>query len=145
MDAHLTYRQTAVRGASPVRLIVLLYEQAIADLRQAVAAQKRGDIEARTQAINHAALLISHLENSLNRQEGGQVTIDLERFYNQLRQSLFEAQCKQSATILEQQISDLMLVREAWCEVDRIQAEGMSAENLAPLAPREHSATDWKV
>lgn len=128
-----------------MRLIVLLYEQAIADLQQAVAAQERGDIETRTQAINHAVLLISHLENSLNRQEGGQVTVDLERFYNQLRQSLFEAQCKQSAVILEQQISDLMLVREAWCEVDRTQAAAESVGNPPPAEMREPSSSDWKV
>ena len=34
MDARSSYREVAVRGASPVRLVICLYEQAIEDLRR---------------------------------------------------------------------------------------------------------------
>ncbi|HEY3971867.1 MAG TPA: flagellar export chaperone FliS [Candidatus Sulfotelmatobacter sp.] len=124
MNARLSYRKAAVPGASPVRLVILLYEQAVEDLRRALAAHGRGDIEARTREINHAILVIAHLQSSLDKDQGGMVAINLERFYNQVRASLVDAQCRQSAAELERQISFLMQVHQAWCEVERAQPAG---------------------
>jgi len=108
-----------VRGASPVRLVICLYEQAIEDLRRASAAHNRGHIEERTRHINHAILVLGHLQSSLDMDQGGQVAANLERFYNQVRNGLIEAQRRQSAAALENQITLLMVVYEAWCEVER--------------------------
>ena len=118
MDARLSYRESAVEGASPVRLVALLYEQAIEDLKRARTAIDRGDIEARTQAINHAVVVIGYLQSSLDKDRGGYVAANLERFYNQVRSSLVEAQFTQSAAILEREISHLVEVHAAWCEVE---------------------------
>lgn len=123
MDARTYYRESAVRGASPVRLVICLYEQAIEDLRRSVIALERGDIEARTSTINHALMVIGQLQGSLDRERGGKVARNLERFYNHVRSCLVEAQQKQSARVLEQQISQLVTVYEAWIEVDRAIAE----------------------
>jgi len=119
MDARLSYRESAVRGASPVRLVILLYEQVIDDMRGALAAQGRGDIEGRTRAINHAIVVISHLQATLDKEHGGRVAEDLERFYAQIRAGLCEAQTRQSASLLEGQISLVTVVHEAWREVEQ--------------------------
>jgi flagellar secretion chaperone FliS len=134
MNPQLSYREAAVRGASPVRLVILLYEQAIADLRRALAALKNGDIEARTQEINHALLVIGHLQASLDKEHGGQVAANLDRFYNQQRTGLMKAQFQQSATLLEQQLSHLMLVHQAWCEVDRSTTAATAPSPAQPQA-----------
>jgi flagellar protein FliS len=130
MDARLSYREAAVEGASPVRLVALLYEQAIEDLKRAGAAINRGDIEARTRAINHALVVIGYLQTSLDKDRGGRVAANLERFYNQLRVSLVEAQFTQSPATLEPQISHLIEVHSAWCEVERANAAPAAASNL---------------
>jgi flagellar protein FliS len=132
MNARLSYREAAVEGASPLRLVVLLYEQAFEDLRRALDAQRRGDIERRTRHINHAILVIGHLQASLNKEQGGRVALNLERFYDQLRSGLVQAQFNQSAAALEQQISHLMQVHEAWCEVERVSGSAVSASARAP-------------
>lgn len=119
MNAGLSYREAAVEGASPVRLVVLLYEQAFEDLRRALADHRRGDIEGRTRNINHAILVIGHLQASLDKEQGGRVALHLERFYEQMRSGLVQAQFGQSAEALERQIACLAQVREAWCEVER--------------------------
>ena len=124
MDARTSYREAAVRGASPVRLVICLYEQAIEDLRRAVLALEKGDIEARTCAINHALVVIAQLQGSLDRERGGEVAGNLDRFYNIVRAGLAEAQVRQSAKILEKQISELVLVYEAWLEVERATTGG---------------------
>ncbi|MGP0020479.1 MAG: flagellar export chaperone FliS [Candidatus Sulfotelmatobacter sp.] len=152
MDARLSYREAAVEGASPVRLVALLYEQAIEDLKRARAAIDCGDIEARTRAINHAVVVIGYLQSSLDKKQGGRVAANLERFYNQLRASLVEAQFKQSATILERQISYLVEVHAAWCEVERANAapaQGTSPAQSGPAQsqaqPEHRASAEWSA
>jgi len=135
MDARLSYRETAARGATPVKLVGLLFEQALDDLRLALAALEKGDIEARTRGINHAIVVIGQLQASLNLDQGGTVARNLERFYQLVRKGLMAAQFQQSARGLQEQITLLLLVREAWLEVERV-----------PAMPERASAddrTDW--
>ncbi len=150
MNAPLSYREAAVPGASPVRLAILLYEQSIEDLRRALQALGRGDIEERTRAINHAIVVIGYLQASLDKEQGGQVAVNLERFYDRLRAGIVEAQLQQSAALLEQRIADLMQVREAWCAVERSSATPAGApiplQSLEPIeasAPR--TAAEWNA
>src|SRR5438445_7808261 len=100
MNARLSYRAAAVDGASPLRLVVLLYEQAFEDLRRALDAHEREDIEGRTGHINHAILVIGHLQASLNMEQGGTVAAQLNNFYNQMRSGLVQAQITQSTAAL---------------------------------------------
>jgi flagellar protein FliS len=143
-DARTLYRESAVRGASPVRLVVLLYEQIVEDLRRAAKAIDEKRIAKRTDAINHAILIIGHLQSKLNHEAGGEVARNLERFYNQSRQKLLEAQCQGSKDILSEQISLLLELRDAWTVVD--QAEARSASLPVRVASAASAATvDQKV
>jgi len=150
MNARISYREAAVRGASPVRLVICLYEQAIEDLRQAVVALEKGDIEARTRKINHAITVLGQLQGSLDMHRGGEVARNLERFYNVVRAGIVEAQLKQSAGLLGQQISQLVLVYEAWLEVERVTSPAASRpqeslESAPPLAASASPAADWSA
>ena len=147
MNPRLSYLEESVRGASPVRLVTLLYEQAIEDLRRALAAHACGDIERRTHEIDHAMLVLGHLQATLDKQQGGQVAANLELFYEQIRSGLVQAQCRQSPAELELQISRLRQVRDAWCEVDRSNVQPAIASESAPSpAEREQRpAADWNA
>ena len=150
MDARSSYREASVRGASPVRLVISLYEQAIEDLRRAVIAMETGAIETRTREINHALKVIAQLQGSLDMEHGGEVARNLAKFYGLLRSALTEAQMKQSARILEQQISQLVVVHEAWLEVERATANAnppsRGPTSLAPAdAPSQTIRTDWNA
>jgi flagellar secretion chaperone FliS len=136
VDARTSYREAAVRGASPVRLVICLYEQAIEDLRQAVVALEKGDIEARTRTINHALMVIGQLQGTLDKERGGEVAKNLDQFYGVVRSGLVEAQIKQSAKILEQQIFQLTTVHEAWLEVARVSSGSTPhTSETAPAVP----------
>ena len=142
MDAGLSYRETAVAGASPVRLVILLSQQAIEDLRRALQALARGDIESRTREVDHALQVIGHLRATLDLGRGGIVAHNLGRFYAQVIRGLMEAQCQQSAAVLEQQIANLMLVCDAWCDLERsVSSEPKSSKNQNdPRRP-----LDWRA
>lgn len=146
MNPGLSYRRAAAGGASPVRLVILLYEQMIEDLRRAAAAQQHGQIEERTHQLNHALLVLAHLESTLDKNQGGGVAPQLERFYRQVRASLVDAQARQSSEAIEKQVSLLMLVREAWDEVERSISENPApASSAIQRSTEPHSSTDWKA
>jgi flagellar protein FliS len=149
MDARHAYRDAAVRSASPVRLVVLLYEQIIQDLRGALTAIENQDIEARTKELDHALLVVGQLQATLNVEQGGQVARNLDGYYGAMRASLLEAQFKVSPEILRKQIANLLTLREAW-----VQVEGATAAPASPPASAAgntdgpaHGAApaDWKV
>ena len=136
MNPRIAYREAAVQGASPVQLVIRLYEQIIEDLRQAVQAVERNQIELRTNKINHAILVIGHLQSRLDFEAGGKPARDLNQFYDFLRQNLLHAQARASKQILSQLITDLLAVRSAWLEVDR-------AENPAVVEVAGATAGNW--
>jgi flagellar biosynthetic protein FliS len=116
------YREADVRGATAVRLVVLLYEQIVRDLTQAEQAVEQNDIELRTRCINHAILVVGYLQSPLDFGKGGKVAKDLDQFYNALRQSLMQVQFFPSKIGINQLITDALAVREAWSEVERAEA-----------------------
>ena len=122
------YRETDVRGATAVRLVVLLYEQMIQDLRQAAQAIEQNDIELRTNHINHAILVIAYLQSGLDFATGGKVAQDLNDFYDLLRQNLVQVQFHPSQAGIGQQITDLLEVRGAWTEVEQAEKSSVTIE-----------------
>jgi flagellar secretion chaperone FliS len=153
MNVRSSYREAAVRGASPVRLVICLYEQAIEDLRRAVAALEKKDIAARTRAINHALMVIGQLQGTLDMERGGDVATNLLRFYTMIRAGLIEAQFRQSVSIVEQKMAQLVTVHGAWLEAERTTSEPAAASQTeAELSmarvlenPAERSASDWNA
>jgi len=106
--------------------VVLLYEQLVQDLRHDLQAIEQNDIELRTKRINHAILVIGHLQSPLDFANGGKVAQDLNHFYNVLRQNLVQVQFHPSRAGLSQQITDLLAVREAWTEVERAETSSIA-------------------
>ncbi len=148
-NARTTYRENNVRGATAVRLVVLLYEQIIQDLTQAAQAMEWNDIELRTNRINHAILVIGHLQSPLDFANGGKVAQDLHHFYDVLRQNLVQVQFLPSKAGIRQLITDVLAVREAWLEVERAENPSVStAVRAVPASPADPETEpvrlDWK-
>jgi flagellar biosynthetic protein FliS len=110
----LAYRKTAVGGASGFGLLIALYDTLAGDLRRAAIAERANDIEERCKEVNHALLVIAHLEDGLSRGSGGKLAQQLVVFYSSLRRAMMQAQVKRSPEILEQQIALVLDVRAIW-------------------------------
>jgi flagellar secretion chaperone FliS len=131
MNIQQSYREVTVQGASPVQLVVLLYEQIIQDLRRVAIAIEQQDIRLRTARIKHAILVIGHLQSSLDFANGGKVSQNLDHFYNVLRENLVRVQSHPSKSGVTQLITDLAAVREAWIEVDRSEKASLAARTFS--------------
>ena len=113
------YRESAVRGASPVGLIVILYEEVIRSMRRAQRALASGNIEERTLALSHAIAVVGHLQGVLDFSKGGQVARDLSVFYDLMRSKILEANVRADNQTMESIATEFSKIKEAWHAVDR--------------------------
>lgn len=119
IDATSIYRKSVGQSATPIRLVILLYEQLAEDLRRAAAAFDQRDVEARTNHLSHALEVVGELQGALDMQAGQDVARNLSDFYHTLRESLLQVQLHSNRRLLERQIANVLSVREAWVEVER--------------------------
>src|SRR5262249_48117018 len=90
------YRQNAIQGASPVGLVVALYDAVLRDFRLAMEAMDRGDVELRVHELNHALTVIAHLKSVLNHQSGGEAAARFDNFYEVARGMILKANVNSS-------------------------------------------------
>lgn len=113
-----TYRNCSISGASPIGLMIALFDRLVADFQRAADALRRDDIESRCKEMNHAALVLARLESWLDMESGGEAARDLARFYAHLRAKMLEGSAKKSAEIIEAEIGLILHVRAAWQQLD---------------------------
>jgi|SRR5712691_4125449 len=123
------YRELAVKGATPVGLIILLYDIAIESLAHATREIDAGNIEARTAELNHTLTVIAELERSLNFEAGGDVARRLADFYDVARCKILEANIKSSKEIIERLSGVMCSIREAWQVVEQDNAAKTGADS----------------
>ena len=72
---------------------------------------------------------------------GGDIAVNLDRFYNQVRSRLLQAQIQASAAILEEQMNLLLSLRETWQEVERRTLETKFPTSGIPTASPAATST----
>ena len=117
-QTEISYRRAAVQNASSAGLIIILYDLLIEDLRQAISAIEKRDIEARSKAIKHCFLVLQQLEGSLDKENGAEAAEYLAKFYAIMRCRILEAHMKASPEILNQQVLRLLDLRQIWQQLD---------------------------
>jgi flagellar secretion chaperone FliS len=117
-ETGLSYRRSAIEGASPIGLIIALFDTLAGDLRRAASAVRKNDIETRCRELNHAALVLGHLENWVDLKNGGESAQTLSRFYAYLRAKMMEAAVNKSSHVLESLIDMILHVRSSWQQLD---------------------------
>jgi flagellar secretion chaperone FliS len=120
MTTELSYRKSAIAGASPIGLLVVLLDTLVGDFRRAASSIRKDDIELRCRELNHAALVLGQLEDWIDLKSGGESAQTLSRFYAYLRSKMMEAAGSKSAKLLEAQIDMILHVRSAWQQLDAL-------------------------
>ncbi len=149
MNARNEYLENSVRGASPLGLVVKLYEQIVEDLRRAMAAIDANQIDKRTNAINHAILILEQLQGRLDHAAGGEVADNLDRFYNVIRDRLLQAHILQSKAQISEVMSAVLEVRNAWQQAERAYTAPpntpANAKEVAAPVNLTAARLDWKI
>jgi flagellar protein FliS len=146
-QTELSYRKSAIEGASSIGLIIALFDTLAGDLRRAAAAIRKNDIEKRCKELDHASLVLGQLASWVDMEKGGDSAQTLAQFYANLRATMMEAAVTQSASLLETQIDTILQVRSAWQELDNVPQgpPGISTNTLAERTTTSAPMPESKV
>lgn len=116
--------ETGVVAASPHKLIVMLFDGALAALATALQHMKAGNIPGKGQSLSKAiAIIDSGLRASLDHKAGGEIAVNLDALYEYMSNRLMLANLNNQAEIIEEVQRLLQDLRSAW-------------EAIAPVAPQ---------
>ncbi len=108
------YKEVAIKTATPLQLVVILYDGAIQALTEAQEHINQRDIAGRARCINRSVAIISELQASLNFNVDGGIASSLDRLYNYMKQRIFKANIDQSVEPLSEVTMLLGNLRSAW-------------------------------
>jgi flagellar protein FliS len=132
------YQKAAAAGATPVGIVVALYDTILRDFRRALEALDAGNIQFRVFELNHALSVIAHLQNTLDFTRGHDAAKTFDRFYHVTRGMIVAVNARADRTILLQLIEMYGSLRQAWQEVDR----KLPAAQQLPQVPSSNSSID---
>ena|SRR5450756_2202434 len=112
-----SYQEHALDGASPVDLVVALYDGIIRFLYAAIAAAEHDDVQARRIAVKRALAIIIHLQARLRMDIGGRPAEVLSEFYASIFALILQASTSNSPSRFEQAIHCVRNIRDAWRQV----------------------------
>jgi flagellar secretion chaperone FliS len=111
------YRENAVLSATPVQLVVMLYDGARRFLRLAGAAMRDGEIERAHTTLRRAELILLHLDGVIDDEQGEPIAGQLHPIYRFCLAHLHRARHDLDAGKLEE-VSDMLgELRESWAEI----------------------------
>lgn len=113
------YQAVAVETASPLQLVVMLYDGAIRFCTQAEEAVRRQNREMARERIDRVQAILAELMSTLNMEAGGEVAQNLYRVYEFSMYRLVQAQLHQNPDEIADVSRLLRELREAWAEIAR--------------------------
>ncbi len=128
------YLAQQIMSASPAKLVAMLYERAIALLRETVEAIEAGDVERRWRANAKATEVVSHLWGTLDRERGGEIAENLNRVYGFMMMRLTMVDVENNAQAAREVIELLEPLRRSWQELADGEPASAKTENCSDMA-----------
>ena len=124
---------TSTEGASPHKLIDLLFEGAIFAVSNAKGHMERNEVAAKGKKISHAIAIIDDgLKNSLNLEAGGDLAVNLRDLYEYMSQKLLLANMDNDLGALDEVSRLLVDLRGAWATIAPVKPVSAAPTGDAP-------------
>lgn len=120
--------QHEVQQASPVQLVVMLYDRAISLSRQSLLHMEKGQVKEKGMALNQVIEILSELQRALNLEEGGTIAQRLDDLYTFLLQQVTVANLRNDPQPISTVLNVLEELREGWRGVQKMVQDGAVAE-----------------
>lgn len=122
--------ETGVLAADPNKLIIMLYDGAIAACYSAIPHIQNKNFKARSASLSHATIIIeSGLRACLDKSAGGEIAQSLDGLYVYMVSRLSAASVRNQVEPVNEVIKLLMDLRSAWEAIGKKQAP----EAVAPM------------
>ncbi len=116
------YQKNAVNGASPLQLVIMLYDGALRFMEAGKHAMRKGDLEKQNQSLQRAQKIVRELTSCLDVKEGGEIGKNLFSLYVYVNNELVRANVEDSAEPIDRCIRILSDLRESWVQLERSQS-----------------------
>jgi flagellar protein FliS len=130
----MAYLSQQLASLSPARRVAMLYDKAVASLKDAIQAIEAGDIQRRWSSNNLASQIIETLWATLDVERGGEIAANLERLYSFMLRHLSNVDMKNDAKAAQDVIDLLEPLRQSWHELAR-QTEAQARAAMPASAP----------
>lgn len=108
------YRQNHIQHASPIELVVMLYDKAIMHLTIARDRLVEKDIDAKCLAMSRVIDIVIELQVMLDKDRGGDIAARLDALYTYMLMTLTMAHYHNDVLPMEEVIGLLQELRDAW-------------------------------
>lgn len=115
------YKKNAAIGASPVGLVVMLYDGALRFLDQGKRAMVQKNLEEQNRCLQRAQKIVAELMSSLNMNDGGDVAKNLLALYTYALTEIVNGNMEDSPTAIDNAARTLSELREGWAALERQQ------------------------
>ncbi len=135
MRPQQNYRRVQIATADPTQIVVMLYEGAISNLNQTQRLLGTDDAKA-LERVARTQEIINYLRSVLDHQRGGEISANLERLYEYMRDKLNETLIQRTPAPVGEVIHLLGILLEAWRGVAQQSAEPEPADEPAAAPPQ---------
>ncbi len=116
-----SYLEMKVKTASPIQLVIMLYDKAIVSLNTAIEFIKKKSIkyDLINNNIIRAQDIVSELMLSLDFEQGGEIAQNLFAIYDYCMKEMIEGNIKKDPDMLANVVKILSELRTAWAELEK--------------------------
>jgi flagellar protein FliS len=114
------YRKSSVSSASPLQLVIMLYDGALRFMEAGKHAMQKRDVFVQNENITKAERIISELLSTLDMEQGGEVAANLFSIYTYVYDKLVEANIEDKPELIDECTTILSELRESWVELERL-------------------------
>lgn len=112
------YRKNAVNGASPLQLVIMLYDGALRFMEAGKHAMGQRDLQRQNDNLQRAQRIIMELMACLDMQQGGEIAKNLLAIYTYILNELVNANIKDDPHAIDRSMKIISELRESWVKVD---------------------------
>lgn len=116
-NVYSAYKNNEVMTASPTKLIIMLYDGAIKNLKLAEFAIQEKKIEKVNQHIKKAQDIIAEFMSTLNFDQGGDIAVSLQQLYEYMYHKLIRANIDKDIKAVSEVRGYLEELRGTWLQI----------------------------
>lgn len=109
-----SYKQTSIKTASKEKVLLMLYEACIKNMKLAKVAMEKNKIAEKCEALRKSADIIHELTCALDHEKGGAITEQLENLYSFCSTQLTKTLMNNDTAALDSVIRIITTLYEGW-------------------------------
>jgi len=122
------YKSLEVNSSNRLKVVVMIYDAAIASLKHALLCHSKNDLIKRNQFISRAQFIVQELNNALDMKNGREISATLRKIYFFINRHLSEVMTDNDSRKIENVLKIMSKLREAWQEISQKAVQNQSTE-----------------